>query len=204
MPPREPQPAKPWSDRRAGRRDRVRYDCPNCSLTLQCRPDQPVVCGRCFLLLQESRPPGYPERPYGLTKAPRFQVDPASLPVAALVLPPHIRTQLEQPAQQPPAPLPPVERPTPVVRPTKAKGRKAELESAADHCRRWLDHHEAALDGLKPKPLIPRYLDALDAADDPVFLVSGWNGAVAPLFGVTGEAVRQAKNAWFDSQGAAA
>ena len=124
--------------------------------------------------------------------------------MAALALPPHIRTQLEQPAQQPPAPLPPVERPTPVVRPTKAKGRKAELESAADHCRRWLDHHEAALDGLKPKPLIQRYLDALDAADDPVFLVSGWNGAVAPLFGVTGEAVRQAKNAWFDSQGVAA
>ena len=204
MPPREPQPAKPWSDRRAGRRDRVRYDCPNCSLTLQCRPDQPVVCGRCFLLLQESRPPGYPERPYGLTKAPRFQVDPASLPVAALALPPHIRTQLEQPAQQAPAPLPPSNPPAAVERQPKAKGRKAELESAADHCRLWLDYYEAALDGLKPKPLIQRYLDALDAADDPVFLVSGWNGAVAPLFGVTGEAVRQAKNAWFDSQGVAA
>jgi hypothetical protein len=75
-----------------------------------------------------------------------------------------------------------------------------ELESAADHCSRWLGHCFDELQGLKSRARIQRYLTALAEVDDQVFRVNGWNAVVARAFGVTREAVRQAKNAWMAEQ----
>jgi hypothetical protein len=181
------------------KRDRVAFTCPNCETRAYSRPSNQLVCGICFLVLQPQIPDFYPKA-YEAPKPNTPRINPLELRLSDLALPPIIQQKLDKLNSTPP-PNPPAA----VVRqPKRTRNRTPELESAADHCRRWLDYYEAELDGLKPKPRIQRYLDALAAVDDLVFQVRGWNAAVAPLFGVSRQAVDQAKTAWIDSQGVVA
>jgi hypothetical protein len=197
-----PDHLTPWSDRRhRHRRDRIRHECPNCGACAYAKPDFALVCGQCCLTLQEVRPAGYPAVSQGRTIVNRPKVQPADLPLEDLALPPHIRVVVEHALTTPPAmPQAPVVI-TPAEQPTrtrKAKPAKAnpELESAAEHCRLWLDHWSGELQALSRRDQVQRYLRDLAAAGDQVFLVNGWNRRVAPVFGITDEAVRLSKKAW--------
>jgi hypothetical protein len=168
------------------KRDRVPFTCPNCDTRAYSRPANLLVCGQCFLVLQPQIPVNYPKA-HEAPKPNAPKIDPLALDQNDLALPPIIRQQLEHLGSVAPQP----KRPVPVVRQPKA-----ELEAVAEHCHQWLDRWADELRGLKPMAIVQRYLDALDATGDLVFQIKGWNSTVAPLFGVSREAVRLAKNAW--------
>jgi hypothetical protein len=173
------------------KRDRVPFICPNCDTRAYSRPSNQLVCGLCFLKLQPQLPADYPKA-LDAPKPNAPKVAPLLLKLNDLALPPIIRQRLEQLEQRGPA-APQPKRPFAVVRQLKWK---AELEAVAVHCHQWLEHWADELQGLKPTARIQRYLADLAAANDQVFQANGWNSTVAPVFGVSREAVRQAKNAW--------
>lgn len=122
-------------------------------------------------------------------------VDPLQLKLDDLALPLIIQQMLDQ-LNASAAAATTAPRPSAVVGRQLKTALSPDLVSAGDHCLQWHDHFAVELQGLRPKVQVARYLSHLAAMGDLVYLVPGWNAVVAPVFGVSREAIRQAKNTW--------
>lgn len=183
------------------KRDRIPFTCRNCVTRAYARPSSQLICGQCHLALDPKFPTHYPQEA-DPPKPNRPQVDPRDIAFTDLALPPLIRERWEQLQATNPDPDPAVVRQTKDAKPANAHGvRDRQLHMAVEHLISWSDQHDADLADLRPRARIHRYLDHLAAENIRSYLAPGWNGAVAPVFGVTCEAVRQVKNVWLADHG---
>ena len=91
-----PHHLKPFNDRSHQKRDRVKHVCPNCGATAYARPDMPLVCGLCFIPMDEVWPEGFPKCPRnGSYKIANPTVKPAEIPLDQLALPKQVRALID-------------------------------------------------------------------------------------------------------------